>query len=193
MRSKEKSMQRIVSSVTELLTQGELDKLTIGDITNHCHMTRQLFYHYFKDKYDVVAWIYKNDFQNLIDQIPDYITYQDLLLEVLHLLKSKQLFYGHALQSKDYNALSTIMITHINLILSCYIRRSVTDVPQDQLNFLIDFYSHGAVRCLTELLTSLISFHEDQLSEWLIDTLPYSIRSQILKCKIKSADLLVSF
>ena len=46
------------ASLKKLLLQKPLNKITINDITEDCGVNRMTFYYHFKDKFDLVNWIY---------------------------------------------------------------------------------------------------------------------------------------
>ncbi|MEG1932709.1 MAG: TetR family transcriptional regulator, partial [Pygmaiobacter sp.] len=48
-------------SLKELMQKKPLAKISVGDITAHCGINRQTFYYHFKDKYDLVNWIYTSE------------------------------------------------------------------------------------------------------------------------------------
>lgn len=39
----------------------DLQKISVADIVENCGINRQTFYYHFKDKYDLVNWIYYNE------------------------------------------------------------------------------------------------------------------------------------
>ena len=52
----------LASSLKDLLSKYKFNKITIKDITENCGVNRQTFYYHFKDKYDLVNWIYYTEF-----------------------------------------------------------------------------------------------------------------------------------
>ena len=46
-------------SIKDLMAKQPLDKITVTDIVKHSGMTRQTFYRYFQDKYDLVNWYFE--------------------------------------------------------------------------------------------------------------------------------------
>ena len=51
----------MAQSLKKFLRKKDLDKITINDITSDCGVNRQTFYYHFKDIYDLLEWIYKNE------------------------------------------------------------------------------------------------------------------------------------
>ena len=66
MRVRDKTKKKIASSMMDLLKKKPIDKITITDITVNCDMSRQLFYRYFVDKYDLINWMYEEDCGSVI-------------------------------------------------------------------------------------------------------------------------------
>ena len=51
----------LAESLKKLLSKNKLNKITIKEITEDCGVNRQTFYYHFKDIYDLLEWIYKNE------------------------------------------------------------------------------------------------------------------------------------
>ncbi|MBO5556232.1 MAG: TetR family transcriptional regulator, partial [Oscillospiraceae bacterium] len=59
----------LAESFRELAEQKPINKITIANITDNCGMTQPTFYRYYKDKYDLIAWIYVTDSEKIMGQI----------------------------------------------------------------------------------------------------------------------------
>ena len=59
----------LVESFMELTTAKAINKITIANITDNCGMAQTTFYRHFKDKYDLISWIYVTDAQRIMCQI----------------------------------------------------------------------------------------------------------------------------
>jgi len=44
----------LAESITELMNEKTLHKITVQMIVENCNLTRQTFYYHFKDKFDLV-------------------------------------------------------------------------------------------------------------------------------------------
>ena len=49
----------IMNTFIDLLTQYPMDKITVNSITKKCDISRQTFYIYFTDKFELLQTIYK--------------------------------------------------------------------------------------------------------------------------------------
>lgn len=60
--------QAIACALKELLKSQPLEKITVAHICDACGMNRKSFYYHFKDKYDLVNWIYYTEFVAHVDR-----------------------------------------------------------------------------------------------------------------------------
>ena len=51
----------IANVFKEIMTKKSFEKITISDITTACGLNRQTFYYHFRDKYELLNWIFYND------------------------------------------------------------------------------------------------------------------------------------
>ena len=49
-------------ALKDLMTKRPLAKITVGDVCEACDMNRKSFYYHFRDKYDLVNWIFYSEF-----------------------------------------------------------------------------------------------------------------------------------
>ena len=52
----------IAESLKELSKDKNFDKISVGEIAAKSNVNRQTFYYHFQDKYDLLKWIYKEDY-----------------------------------------------------------------------------------------------------------------------------------
>ena len=62
MQSEADTKDIIAKAFRELLESRTFAKVTIGDICERCGISRRSFYYHFKDKYDMVVWIFRKEF-----------------------------------------------------------------------------------------------------------------------------------
>ena len=49
-------------ALKKLVSEKPFEKISIGEICDLCNMNRKSFYYHFHDKYELVAWIFDNEF-----------------------------------------------------------------------------------------------------------------------------------
>ena len=112
--------QALAASMKELMSEMPMNKINIGDIVGRCNMNRQSFYYHFKDKYDLVNWIYYTEF---IAKIKDNLSISswDLLENICEFFFENKVFYTNAFKVTGQNSFSEYFIEVIHPILLIYV------------------------------------------------------------------------
>ena len=79
-------------SLKNLLLKKPLTKITISDITEDCGINRMTFYYHFKDIYDLVEWVCKEDAKRALDEKKTYDTWQQGLLQIFEAVQENKPF-----------------------------------------------------------------------------------------------------
>ncbi|MBU3112978.1 dihydroxyacetone kinase transcriptional activator DhaS [Clostridium lacusfryxellense] len=140
-------------SIKKLMETIPLSKISIREITNTCGINRQTFYYHFKDKFDLVNWIYYTEAIENLDDCKSYAHWTDGMFKTLVYFMDNKSFYTNALNTPGQNAFDGYLFkktydlimgvvndisTSINASLG--IKVSITDK-----NFIADFYTHAFV------------------------------------------------
>lgn len=56
MNAAEKTKYKLAKALKMRMEKQPLDRITVAQIAETCDVTRQTFYRYFQDKYDLVNW-----------------------------------------------------------------------------------------------------------------------------------------
>jgi AcrR family transcriptional regulator len=99
----------IADKMKDLMKVKSIDKIRITEICTAAEIERSTFYYHFKDKYDLVAWIFFKDAEgtNIIDV-------QDAAAG-LNKMKQSILFYRRAYEDTSQNALWQYMHEYLCL------------------------------------------------------------------------------
>lgn len=180
MKVKDKTRNKIAYSAIDLIKRKPLSKMTITDITSNCNMTRQIFYKYFIDKYDLIDWIYIQDWNTAISKIEKEFRFEYLLLNLLEIFKEKSDFYFNALKTEDENSLETLIFDRFTLIASRIIEFRTGESVTYKNEFLINTSCHTMVYCILNEIHSGMQKPVDQLVEWIADAIPNNIKDLLL-------------
>ncbi|MBQ3205429.1 MAG: TetR family transcriptional regulator, partial [Peptococcaceae bacterium] len=58
--------QLIAETFVELSRQKSIDKVTVKDVVEACHVSRQTFYYHFQDLDDVMAWTLRQTMERVL-------------------------------------------------------------------------------------------------------------------------------
>ena len=109
--------QALANSLRHLLEK-ILSKITIKDIVEDCGVNRQTFYYHFQDVYDLVDWIFHNDFDRVLAENKDYNSWQQGCRQVLDYMLQNRILILNAAHSVNRIQLEEHMKSWIRPILS---------------------------------------------------------------------------
>ena len=165
--------QALEASLKHLLLQKPLDKITISDLTKDCGISRMAFYYHFKDKYDLVNWIYYTECVAVLKE-KGYNTGWELLEDLCAYFYNNRSFYRKTLSVDGQNSFSEYF-------------RDIVDTSDmekifgrdDALAFYVNFYA-DAFLCA--------------IKRWLLDKdcMPAKEFTQLLKnCLLRTSDTIL--
>lgn len=155
--------KRMMADVMKtLMTRRPVSKISVGEIVDECGLNRNSFYYHFRDKYDLVNWIFYTDFVVELGQ-QQFDTSWEFMECLCRFFQKDRLFYLHALEDVGQNSFSEYVkgITRDALL----IRSEDQDIEYMDfyVSFFVDAYLATIRRWLTEnnemspeALTSLI-------------------------------------
>lgn len=140
--------QALANALKELLEERSFEKIRVYDICGRCHMNRKSFYYHFRDKYDLVNWIFDTEFVALMKahqpddsekgfSIEDQ--WQSLEIACNYFYENKR-FYRKVLSVQGQNSLSS----HFRELLHPIQRSRIgelleqEDVPMLVYDFVVD-------------------------------------------------------
>ena len=141
----------LASSMKRLMKEKPFSKISVIDICDGCGMNRKSFYYHFKDKYDLVNWIFYIDFIGLVNT-REYRSGWDLLVSVGDLFYRDQEFYRAALKIEGQNSFQEYFHESMAPIVSFFLR-DVCEADEEQeifITFFCDAYLSAVVRWLED-------------------------------------------
>ena len=158
-------------SIKDLMAKQSLDKMTVTDIVKHSGMTRQTFYRYFKDKYDLVNWYFEKLADKSFRQIGNSSTLREGLINKFTFLLNDKMFFIQAFQSKDYNNIENYDYQCIFEFYQNIIRKKIGPIPDD-IMFLLEMYCHGSITMTVQWAVSGMKKTPEDMADLLIAALP---------------------
>lgn len=142
----------IAASIKELMKKRTLQKISVADIVEHCGINRQTFYYHFKDKYDLVDWIYYNEVVSAVTQHRSLEEWNSVVLDVLKTMKNEQYFYTNALSVTGQNAFQDYFFNVTKNLISEMLDTvsQGSGIAAEDKVFIAEFYSYGLVGMVIE-------------------------------------------
>ncbi|MCD8196199.1 MAG: TetR/AcrR family transcriptional regulator C-terminal domain-containing protein [Lachnospiraceae bacterium] len=96
--------QACATALCELMREVPFEKITVANICERFGMRRKSFYYHFKDKYDLIAWIFDENFVSIVKKEPkDTWNFMRLLCDYLY---ENRDFYRKVLILEGQNSFS---------------------------------------------------------------------------------------
>jgi len=165
------------------MAEMSFDKINVAQICDRCDMNRKSFYYHFKDKYDLVNWIFDMEFLSILtfeNFDPKHVSFEDrwkIIDTLCETFYKNKIFYRKALKVRGQNSFSEHFRECIQPILKKRME-SITGTASTN-DFTLNFFSDACVCAL-----------ERWLSEQ--DCMPPNEFSALLKTIIQTAAISIS-
>lgn len=138
-------------ALKELMESRPFSKISIGDICEKCEMNRKSFYYHFRDKYDLVNWIYDTEFF-AIAQKKDYADSWELLEDLCGYFYENRSFYRKTFSVDGQNSFSD----YFRAFIAGVLKESMAGIfgGEDSIDFFVDFYADALVCAVKRWLLS---------------------------------------
>ncbi|MCR5760409.1 MAG: TetR/AcrR family transcriptional regulator, partial [Sphaerochaetaceae bacterium] len=136
-------------SMKELLKTKSLEKIRVTEICKAASIERPTFYYHFKDKYDLMAWMF------MYSAYDTDITNLKSATEGLEKMRSQYIFYKRVFEDNSQNPLWKYMHEYfVKRHLSVVSQALGTEITDSQLVFSIRVFCYGALGVIREWIFS---------------------------------------
>ncbi|MDD4780980.1 MAG: TetR/AcrR family transcriptional regulator C-terminal domain-containing protein [Tissierellia bacterium] len=175
----------IVNSLKELMKTKPFKKITVYNIVSNCSTTRQTFYNHFKDKYDVVNFIYSKHADKCYLHLGNNYTWYDTCLEVLNVMREDKDFYINAVNFDGQNSLLQIIFSHgYKNCMDIIKKKNNTNTVDENLKFKLKFFIYGIIKSGEEWAKNGMIVSPEQIAKNIMDCMPEELYEYL--CEIKT-------
>lgn len=152
----------LAETLKELMRQEPFGKVSVGDICESCGMNRKSFYYHFRDKYDLVNWVFHTEFIESVN-LHEYDSLGQFLLQITRYLYDERVFYRHALQIQGQNAFSGYFRQTLQPFLTAFARDIFRS--SDDPDFYTGLVCDGLIAMITTWLSDKRPVPPDELGQ----------------------------
>ncbi len=140
----------LAESMERLMRQRPFEKISVSDICNDCGINRKSFYYHFRDKYDLVNWIFYVGFVTELD-VKSYENGWGFLEDMCSYFYREKEFYRAALKIEGQNSFKDYLIETITPVAEFFMEDILQHNEDDRfyLMFMTDALLTGMVRWLS--------------------------------------------
>ena len=139
--------QALAQALKKLMSARPLNKISVGDIAAASGLNRQTFYYHFKDKYELVNWIYYTETLPYMGSFSDRAHWTDGLKALCHYLQDNRRFYINALDLPGQNSFQEYLLEFARGLVRSLAEELLGESPigEEDLEFIADFYAFAFV------------------------------------------------
>lgn len=140
--------QALAGALKELIEEQSFEKISVSNICEGCGMNRKSFYYHFKDKYDLVNWIFDTEFVELNQNydLETHLLSQSFderwqsIAVICHYFYENRTFYRRVLKVDGQNSFASHFREFIRPMLRFRVEHllEMEDVPELVYDFVVD-------------------------------------------------------
>lgn len=153
----------LATALRELMKEVPFEKIQVAQICERCDMNRKSFYYHFKDKYDLVNWIFDTEIIPFIckaDKSGQYEQRVEMLREICDYFYANRSFYRAALKIQGQNSFSEHLGEFVRPLLKLRLTNLVGNIAND--DFTLNFFADAAICSLERWLLDKNCMPPDQ-------------------------------
>ena len=174
----------LAASFRELAQDRPIDKITVKDIAANCAYSQATFYRQFRDKYDLIAWSYSHDLEQIMRPMADGTrSWKQILLDgAVYYRDHREYLVNLFRHTSGYDSFVSNMTDINSRSLGETIRSIAGQEALDDMTLLyIRLYCAGTVQISCEWILGRYPISVQQLAEVYEKALPAPLCPYLLK------------
>lgn len=172
----------LAESLKELSKNKPADKIIIREITQNCGLTSPTFYNYFHDKYELMAWIYNQKIEEVIEQLGKTLSFEDVIYKWIEPILEDEDFYINLLKNAvGQNSFRYATNDYAIHLLSDWIKNyhNLNELPYD-VNFYLIFYMRAISETVNDWCVKSCSYSLQEIVKLMIEAMPNKLKPLLL-------------
>ena len=173
---------RLAEAMKTCMITMPVEKITVKEIVQECGTTRQTFYRYFLDKYDLINWYFDKILLESFEHMGEGKTVYEGLCKKFQYIEEEKLFFKAAFRNDQQNCLRE---HDFRLILAFYTRQieEKTKEPiSENLRFLLEMYCQGSIYMTVQWVLGERKSTPQEMAKALVSAMPselYDVMKQL--------------
>ncbi|HPE95186.1 MAG TPA: TetR/AcrR family transcriptional regulator C-terminal domain-containing protein [Bacillota bacterium] len=135
----------LTAALKKLMAEKPFAKISVGDICEECSLNRKSFYYHFRDKYELVNWVFTTEFVNELEgkEIESDWDFFECLCDYFYTNRD---FYRNALSFCGQNSFNDYFHEFLSLPISQQISKTVLD--DENIDFYVGFFTDSVLHAI---------------------------------------------
>ena len=189
MKMKDRTKAMFAEELENMLKTMTMDKVRVVDLCKRCGAAPPTFYYYFKDKYDLAAWIYLSDISAVFgDKTPEYSP--ERLAASLEHMNLKWSFYKKLYADKSQNSLIRYGMKYAMKMVDDVVTATTGEHPTAQQLLEAKHHTFGILGLQQEWFLGEINLSSEELAQFLYDKTPEFLKKAFQSYDFHSNEIL---
>ena len=186
---KDRTRVLFADTMEQMLREMPMSKVRVTDLCARCGATTPTFYYYFHDKYELVAWMFLQDFTGVVgNRAPSYTA--EVLISVAKRLESRKYFYRAAFSDKSQNSIDEYTREFNLQMAEDAVKRSTGQaVLTEEQKMAIQYHNYGVMGLFREWLFGE-TLTVEQMNTFLFEKTPDFLKEAYAQYEYVSEEIL---
>ncbi len=176
------SKEILAESFREIAEEKSIDKITVRDITENCGYSSATFYRQFRDKYDLIAWEYSRELEEIMSGVDgSRAVWQKALIDAANFFYQRKAYLANLfLHTSGLESFITYMREIHCQIIKQAVEKASPGKPVDAMTEMyIRVYVLGAVQFTCEWILGKFEADPEKLAMVYEQTLPPPLQRRL--------------
>lgn len=180
--ARQSTKELLAESLKELSQVKAVDKITIKELTQNCGLTPPTFYNHFRDKYELMAWIYNQEVEAAMKNFGVTDSFEDVICKFMEIVLEDENFYQNVLKNAvGQNSFRYATNDHAIKLIAEWIkiRHGMNELPPE-IFFCIKFFMRGLSELVNDWALSNCECSPREMAKFFISAMPASLKPLLL-------------
>lgn len=181
--ARQTTKELLAESLKELAKFKPVDKITIKELTKNCGLTSPTFYNHFRDKYDLMAWIYNQRVEASMKNFGRGDSLEDVIRKWMEIVLEDESFYVNLLKhAVGQNSFRYTTNDHaINLLADWIKARHNLDALPPEIFFCLRFFMRAVSEFVSDWALGKWDCPPRDMAKFFVTALPAPLKPLLLQ------------
>lgn len=190
MSNKMKTKLRLAHELERMLQTVPIQKIRVTTLSTNCGMSPSTFYIHFRDKYELVAWVFLYDFCSA-SRITKMGVTEECISSFMSKLEERREFYLRAYSERSQSTINQYLFQFYMRYAEDAIKRLYNKPPSSEQVLIIKYHFYGMIGLFKEWIKGSSLSSIEELMAFQCGNIPRLIKEMHIKSPIQPATYLV--
>ena len=173
----------LAESLKDLAQFKPVDKITVTELAKNCGLTSPTFYNHFRDKYDLMAWIYNRKVEASIKNFGRGDSFEDVICKWMEIILEDENFYINLLKNAvGQNSFRYTTNDHAINLLANWIKtqHNLHELPPE-IFFCIRFFMRAVSEFVSDWALGKWECSPREMAKFFVAAMPEPLKPLLLQ------------